>query len=264
MISRVDPGSFVLIAGEEVRGSGRLVRTSEGDWFDPPLAVPAVGYAPGRKPAPRPSEFAIPVDGADFERVAHRFERDGSVEGLATVYGTWLADRISITRQTDERLEQSSPDWTDPPCPPPPGGWPRVPNDSFGDIDADLAELEATGAAVTTVIFRPSRKQTVLTIAAGDIAAVEARLRPRLKDRLCVVPSRWTRAQLDAAEDHLMSMAERWRLYAIGPSCDERAQATMGAELVLVTDEIARWVAGQPDGLVTLEPCLVPIRLLGR
>src|SRR3954447_10271793 len=98
MIPFVDAGRFVLVVGEEVRGCGRLVRTSEGDWFDPPLAVPAIGYAPGHRPAPRESGFAIRVEGADFMSVAYRYEQDGNVDGLATVYGTWLADHIRITR----------------------------------------------------------------------------------------------------------------------------------------------------------------------
>jgi hypothetical protein len=60
-----------------------------------------------------------------------------------------------------------------------------------------------------------------------------------------------------------MSMAERWRVWQFGPRCDEQAQATMSATLVQVTDEIAGWVAGQPDGLISLDPWLVPTRLLG-
>jgi hypothetical protein len=58
------------------------------------------------------------------------------------------------------------------------------------NLDFDLGDLEDTGAAVTTVIFRPSADQAVLVVAATDIATVEARLRPQLPDRLCVLPSR--------------------------------------------------------------------------
>jgi hypothetical protein len=134
-------------------------------------------------------------------------------------------------------------------------------NGRFVDnLDFDMGDLQTTGAAVTTVLFRPSDDQAVLVVAASDIAAVEARLRPQLHERLCVVPSRWTQQQLDDAERHFASMAEPWRLYGWGPRCDERAQATMTAELVTVTDEIARWVATQPDGLVSMEPCLRPTR----
>jgi hypothetical protein len=260
----VDAQGYVLIAGEEIRATGRLVRTGERDWFDPPLAQRAIGYGPGGAPAPRPSTFAIPVEGADFARVARRYERDGSIEGYATIYGGWLGDRIRIDHQTDELPDRGFPTWSDPPCPAPPEGWPHGMNGRLDDnLDFDLGDLEDTGTAVTTVIFRPSDDQAVLVVAATDIAEVEARLRPQLPDRLCVVPSRWTREQLDAAQRHFTAMAKRWRLYGWGPRCDEQAQASMTATLVKVTDEIAQWVASQPDGLVVLEPWLMPTRPLG-
>lgn len=261
----MDAHSLVLIAGEEIRAAGRLVRTGEGDWFDPPLPVRAIGYRPGGAPAPRPSTFAIRIEGADFDHVTTRYERDGCVEGFATVYGVWLEDRIRIDRQTTEHRARWVPAWTDPPCPPPSGGWPHGMNGQYVDnLEFDLGDLEETGAAVTVVIFRPSDDQAVLVVAASDIAAVETRLRPQLADRLCVIPSRWTRYQLDAAQRHLRSMAQHWQLYTWGPHCDEQAQATMTASLVRVTDEIARWIGTQPDGLVAVEPCLMPTRLLSR
>jgi hypothetical protein len=128
------------------------------------------------------------------------------------------------------------------------------------NLDVDLGDLEATGAAVTTVVFRPSDDQAVLVVAATDVAAVEALLRPQLFDRLCIVPSRWTRTQLDAAHEHLRAMWDRWGIYQSGPKCDDQAQATMTAALMRVTNEIDDWVATQPDGLVALEPCLAPVR----
>jgi len=128
------------------------------------------------------------------------------------------------------------------------------------NLDLHLGDLEDTGAAVTTVIFRPSDDQAVLVVAVTDIAAVEAQLRSQLPDRLCVVPSRWTRAQLDQAQEHLLASWDQWGIYGSGPRCDEQAQATMTATLVRVTDEIADWIDTQPDGLVGLEPCLAPRR----
>lgn len=260
----MDVRSLVFRTGDQIFGWGRLVRTAEGDWFDPPLAVAAIYYRNG-PPAPRPSSFGTPAEGADFDAVERRYERDGAVEGYATIYGTWLGDRIRIERQANEPAERrSSPSWSDPPCPPPPGGWPRGMNGrDFNDLDFDLGDLESTGAAVTVVIFRPGLDQAVLVVAASDVAAVETRLRPQLGERLCVVPSRWTRAQLDEARRHLMAMQERWRIYMHGPQCDEFAQPTMAVTLVRVTDEIAAWVERQPAGLVSLDPCLKPVRIAG-
>jgi hypothetical protein len=121
MIGGVDARYLVFRNGDQIFGQGRLVRTGDGDWFDPPLPVAAIYYRDG-PPAPRPSPFSTPVEGADFDAVERRCERDGAVEGYATIYGTWLGNRIRIERQTDEQLDRRIPSWCDPPCPPPPGG----------------------------------------------------------------------------------------------------------------------------------------------
>lgn len=261
----VHPQGYVLSAGEEVHATGRLVRTAEGDWFDPPLPVIAVGYGPGGAPAPRQSKFAIQVEGARFDRVTDRYERDGCIEGTATVHGIWLEDRIRLHHQTSEGPVQRQLAWSDPPCPPPVGGWPHGPNGPhLANLDFDLGDLTETGAAVSVVLFRPGSDQVVLVVAASDIAAVEARLRPQLLDRLCVTPSRWTREQLDTAQRHVTSMAERWQVYEWGRHYDSQAQATMTAAVVRVTDEIGRWTASQPEGLVAVEPWLMPTRMLDR
>ncbi|HZC52334.1 MAG TPA: hypothetical protein VE441_07545 [Mycobacterium sp.] len=257
----MDARSYVLAEGESCCGWGRLVRTAEGDWFDPPLPIPAIGYGRDGRPAPRPSKFKTPVEGADFDAVQGRYERGGAIEGYAKIHGTWLGDRIRVSRQTNQPPERRWPTWSDPPCAPPPGGWPHGVLDRDG-MEFDLGDLEDTGAAVTVVIFRPSADHEVVVVTATDIAAVEARLRPQLGDRLCVVPSRWTRAQLDQAREHLTAMADRWGIYQLGPHCDEQAQATMTATLVRVTDEIADWVVTQPGGLVSLDPRLIPESLV--
>ncbi len=67
------------------------------------------------------------------------------------------------------------------------------------ELGYDMGALQTTGAAVAVSIFRPGParpgpNRAVLVVAAGDVAAVEARLRPQLGESLCVVPSRWTKA----------------------------------------------------------------------
>jgi len=84
----MDALRLVVDVGSRVTGWGRLVRTSAGTWFDPPLPVPAIGYANGR-PVRDPSHLAVPVDRADFQAVTGHYERDGRVEGWANVTGEW-------------------------------------------------------------------------------------------------------------------------------------------------------------------------------
>ena len=252
----MDARSLVFDIGDRVTGWGRLVRTPAGAWFNPPLAITTVGYANGRPP-PLPSHLAVPIEGADFDAVTDRYERDGHVEGWATVTGEWLDPGIRVEEQSkraEPHRDVSS--WTVPPCPSPPSGWPR--GQMHENLDFDPGDLETTGAALTFVLFRPSDDQTVLVVAAGDPATVEARLRPQLGDRLCVVPSRWTKAQLDQAFDYLRARFTQWGIYQAGPRVDEGGQPSIRATLVRVTPEIAQWANDHPPGLLSLEPWLAP------
>jgi hypothetical protein len=123
----------------------------------------------------------------------------------------------------------------------------------------DPGDLEENGAAVAVTVFRPSVDRQVLVVAAVDVAAVEARLRSQLGNRLCVIPARWTKPQLDTAFGHLQDRWQHWKLYAASPHNDEYGQPSIHARLVRITREIADWIDTCPDGLVTLTPWLTPL-----
>jgi len=130
------------------------------------------------------------------------------------------------------------------------------------ELGYDLGGLELIGAAVAVTLFRlgPNRAVIVLVVAAGDVAAVEARLRPQLGESLCVVPSRWTKAQLDTVGDYLHYQWELWRLYGLGLHNTDDGQPHMAARLVRVLPEIAAWAATLPNDILLLEPWLMPLR----
>lgn len=163
----MDFDALVLRDGDRVAPTGLLVRHDQGD--------------------------------CDFAALANRFEQHGAVEGSATVTGVWSGDQLRVDQQTPPRSRAAwvNP-WVNPPCPPPPGGWPPVTPPGDIVLECDLGDLPGTGALVAVTLFRPSEDQAVLVVAASDQAAVEARLRPQLGVLLCVVPSRWTNARLAA------------------------------------------------------------------
>lgn len=148
----------------------------------------------------------------------------------------------------------------DAPVPTPESGWPAV--ERHGDIELsyNLGQLADTGAAVAVTLFHPGSNQAVLVVAAADLAAVEAWLRPQLGNSLCVVASRWTKDQLDDVRDHLHQRWQQWNLYQLGPRHSEDGQAYITARLVRVLPEIATWAATLPSGLVALEPWLTPAK----
>jgi hypothetical protein len=89
---------LVLRDGDTVRASGRVVADDGGTWFEPPLPVPAFLYAPGRQPPPRLS-LGVPAIGVDLGRLDRRWEKQGAVEGYATLAGTWRQERLWVGEQ---------------------------------------------------------------------------------------------------------------------------------------------------------------------
>jgi hypothetical protein len=126
------------------------------------------------------------------------------------------------------------------------------------NLDFDAGDLKETGAAVTIVTFRPSRHQAVLVVAAADPQAVEGRLRPQLGPRLCVVPSRWTKREIDVVHGHLRDRWADWNIYHLAVETLEDAQARVTAKLTRVLPEIAAWAASLPPGILKLDSWLLP------
>ena len=148
---------------------------------------------------------------------------------------------------------------TRPPCPPPAGGWVRGVNGGQPDnLDFDLGTLQSTGAAVTVAQFRPGPGQVVLVVAAADEDAVERWLRPQLGSRLCVVPSRWARSQLDAVTAVLRDHWQDWTLGSSGEGVGDDGQARVSAGAFRVLPELAAWAGTLPDGLLLVDPVLTP------
>jgi len=256
----MDPDLLVLRDGDGTTAWGRLVRGEQGDWFEPPLAVAAIHIGDR---AVRPVwSGAVRVAGANFEDLHEPIQRDGAVQGWATVTGIWSADHLRVQRQIPQGPEPVRlPNWTVPPCPPPPGGWPDVISGGDSPLHYDIGDLRVTGALIVLTLFRPAQHKAVLVVAAADRAAVEARLRPQLGDCLCVVPSRWTRAELDSVTSHLHDRHDEWHAYRWGPSSTQDGQPYLTASLTRVLPEIAAWAASLPDGLLVLEPWLLPARV---
>jgi hypothetical protein len=125
--------------------------------------------------------------------------------------------------------------------------------------DLDFGDLESSGAIVHPVIFRPSADQEVLVVAATGVDAATQQLFPQLPHQHCVVPSRFTSAQLDEVRDVLLAHWREWRLETCGTgSADPQAQPFATAEPFRVTADMAEWADTLPAGLLRLNPALRP------
>jgi len=229
-----------------------LIADDEGQWLDLARFVPLPAFDPPRPP-PR-SRNSIRLIGADLDAVPTEFG-DHVIPDYVTVTGMWLGDAIQVRSQSPTLPSPSAvPDWTEPPCPAPPGGWPRGETDANLEFDWDSLD----DIAVSVVIFRPSGNQAVLVVAATDVDVATAVLNRQLPNRFCVVPSRWTQQELDAVQAHLDTHHDHWHLNSWGPAADSNGQTYIQADLIRVTAEIAAWTASLPDGLLKLVPALMP------
>jgi hypothetical protein len=246
--------SMVFEVDDRITGWGRLVADADGEWLDLARFHDLVRRS---GPAPR-SARSVRLIGADFDAVPTEFGPENAVPGHATITGIWLGEAIEVQSQSPAGPPpRALPNWTTPPCPPPAGGWPRGTRDE--NLVFDLGDLPTSGAAVTAGTFRPSPEQAVLVVAASDIDAVKTVLQPQLPERLCVVPSRWTRAQLDEVRARFHDHWDDWALDSCGEPADEHGQPFIEVHLVRVTAELADWADTLPDGLLKLVPLLTPL-----
>lgn len=251
----MDTSPWLLRDGDQVRAAGRVVAVGDTAWFEPPLLEPLVDWLPGREPTPHPTGLGVPVVGVDLTDLADRLEKNGSVGGWAWLAGAWEDERLIVTEQGPPRWTPSrDPEWSRPPCPPPPDGWP-----------ADEGPLEPLSDPLNRYVtsytyFRPAPDRAVAVIASERPAELAAVLVPRYGSRVCVVPSRWTRDQLVSTSDRLRESMRPWLIYALGESSGEDGQAVISIELTRVVPGFAAWAHDVPDGLLRVEPWLAPHR----
>jgi len=254
----VDLMPLIVTEGCTASACGRVVTDGHEVWFDPPLPVPLIGYAPGQEPAPRPSGLGIRVDGVDLDKLERRREKDGAVEGWTCLTGVWRDGRLTVTEQgqgVGSRRENPAPQWTVPPCNPPAGGWPAGGVDENIDVEEDLHGPEV----VTVTMFRPSARQVVAVIASDDPELTRRRLAPVLGDRLCVIESRWPGEQLREIRAELDANHQEWTFYLWGEGADETGQLRFSVDLVRVVRSFAEFAAKLPDGLLLIDPWLAPV-----
>lgn len=251
----MDISELVLRDGDLVRANGRVVVDGDDVWFEPPLPMTLVHYS-SDPPPPRPSGLGVRTVGVDL---------DALDEGWASLSGAWQNDRLVVRGQGDigpdsrrdlgPGFRREEPRWDRPPCPPPPGGWPYGEPDENIDVPPDLVSAYPI---TSLALFRPSPRQCVLVVAAEEPEQVDAHLRPRYGDRLCVVRSRWTRRQVDDLLHRLREGMSQWMVYECGETVAEDGQPLVTANVSRVLPAFASFVRAVPDGLLSLSSWLAP------
>jgi hypothetical protein len=255
---------LVLGTGARLSASGRVVAVPRrAVRFCAPVPEPADGHAGGQEPAPAGCDQGVDVQGVDLSTLTRRRAKDGAVEGFATLDLVYRGHGLaSVVRQAPYRVVEEPGDLPDRvPCPAPTGGWPVRGRDENLDLTPFEAYADAhRGDLWYPALLRPSRTQVVAyALTFTDPDPVAAALGPAYGQRLCVVRSRFSQAQIDGAATAFTTLMDHGPVYVVGAGgLGPDAQPVVDVELTAVTPEIAGLAAQQPPGLVRLQPWLTP------
>jgi hypothetical protein len=136
--ARVDPATLVVRNGDLVEASGKVIAApGKPVVLCPPLAEPAIGYLPGKEPAPTcPATLAVTVVGVDLGRLAEPATVQGVRTGYAMLRGTWKDRVVTVTAQGPPAAEPASGPDLPVLCAPPPGGW--LPGEGTGPGESNV------------------------------------------------------------------------------------------------------------------------------
>lgn len=251
------PTPSATTGGPLFGASGRVVAIPGGPVR---FCAPTVSTLMGPDPVATPCPLGVDVEGVDLDRLDRLRAEGGAVEGYAALTGSWDGALLRVrTQGVADRDDGLSGLFTDPPCPAPAQGWPRGTMSENLD-SAALADYQAKhpGEVVQIAFARPSSTQVVaFLLTTGDVARTERDLRPAYSSRLCVVRSRFTAAQREAARQDLMAHFQEYGLTSgAGEDLGEDGQARTGGDAVVLTPALEALVARHPAGLVEIRPWL--------
>jgi uncharacterized protein (DUF952 family) len=222
------------------------------------------------------------VEGVDRDRLtgltSKEFGPDVRTWGTAYLEGEMRGDTLHVDhygppRPPDNELERRIVEQASTvPCPAPRGGWPvgtpppRLDDagersfDPRGTSYSDMTQYEHDDPeqVVRLATRWYTRKQPVLVLVVVRPERVPAEVRRQGLGALCVLKSRYTRAQVDAAEEAARQWSLRNRAQAVrGDGLD--AQPQIELYVPVLTPEVEAFVASQPDRLVAPYPWLDPV-----
>ncbi len=253
---KVDVLSPTTSAPGDLTATGRVVHVPGGGpvRFCAPV-MEAFGAINGPRIA-KACDLGVDVTGVDLDTLTDRYERDGAVEGYATLVGHLDGEVLVVTRQS-ARTPEPERENLDPPCSPPPGGWPLTDNPNTRSMTN--YQFHHRDLVAQIAIIRPSAALAYPFILTwGDPEPARAELGPGV----CVLQSRMTKADFDAATRDVMvpALPRANGVYSYGGySLAPDGQLYSGVEAVRVTPGLEALVAKYPPGTVRVDYWLHPV-----
>ncbi|GAB2671414.1 hypothetical protein [Kribbella swartbergensis] len=202
------PNDYLLVRnGDRVRVAGQVIAVpGKEPVFCPPLPKLAIGYPPGKEPAPScEAQYAVRLKGLDLSRLDDARTIKGVRTGYAVLTGTWTDRTIEVQEQAVPQTRTTTLEQTivpdEVPCPAPAGGW----RSGVADIDqpaADFLAARASQAGNPRLLYPKGRvpgEPVVLTIGVAhvDPAAFKSAFAKVYDGNLCVHPVRLSKADLE-------------------------------------------------------------------
>ena len=257
---------LVLRDGDRIRATGQVVSVPHRPVrFCAPVAEASVGYAAGQEPAPQYCDVGVDLVGADLATLTDRREKDGAIEGRADITGVYRAGGVTVSKQAAPPPPgTTTPAPDSPPCPAPSGGWPRGPRgENINTAAASNYAARHPGSVQELAMLRPSENQVVaLVLSTGDPAPIQAALQAPMRNRVCVVRTRYTKAQIAATSAAFRignPLTKAAHVDGTGHGLSHTGQPTFVVQLPVVTEPVAELADRQPAGLVVLDAWLTPI-----
>ena len=244
----------ILAPGDRCTATGWVVSINDRVTLEPGWVQSLPRDAVSRAhPLPEVSS-AFPLEGADLSNLLDREQQGDALRGWATFDMIWRSDSLQVVRQHAHRPELPPlPPTTVPPCPAPEGGWLPGPF----EIPPAYEELRTSGLIATARVYYPAVDAGAFVVCAYDPAHVTKLLAadgPRRN--VCVIPSRYTQAEIDRALQDIQENFYRWQLFKESDRTSNSGQRTILLMPVRLLPEMAAWALTVPEGLVQIDPWL--------
>ncbi|MEV6272357.1 hypothetical protein AB0L64_34650 [Kribbella sp. NPDC051936] len=256
----VKPGDKVQVSGEIIAVPGKA------PVFCAPLAKTAIGYLPGKEPAPScPADFAVELNGLEVDRIPGVTTIKGVRTGQASVTGIWRDGSIDVQQQA-EPIRTADAGLPKLPCAAPAGGWPSKPSNIWSTAVKTFLAAHAAQAygPVTYYPNGTSRNAPVVMmvgVAHGDLAAFRTAFEKVYSGNLCVAPVLMSNADSDRVRETLNGILSKQNLgvYMSG-GADGMTGGAAPVQLLVYTEQVRAALTPVGLDLLDVQPAVRPVR----
>ncbi|RZU18677.1 hypothetical protein EV645_0875 [Kribbella rubisoli] len=261
-----EPNDELLVKpGDKVQVSGRIIAVpGKTPVFCAPLASTAIGYPPGKEPAPScPDEFAVKLNGLDLDQISGMTTIKGVRTGSATVTGLWRDGAIDVQQQSAPVTPVPTP-LPKLPCAAPAGGWLSKPSNIYSAAVQSFLAANAGQVYGPTTYYpngtsRNAPVVMVLGVAHGDPAALREAFEKVYSGNLCVVPVLMSEADSDRVRTELDKILPKRDLGAYQYGGAGPAGGRAPISLLVYTEQVKAALAPVGLDLLDVHPDVRPV-----